>query len=784
MKTVSVLKRILFSDPKRGCFIAILLLLFFSVVDFTSVTISTLSWAEVKAFQESDLNLFKKEIKKYSRYIKSSRLTLHEVDEILTKLQDMEGLVDSCIEETSTELQEINALLEKLGPKVKGEALDVTRERYSLILRKKAAEKKNGQCEVLTLKIKPLKNAYERKRKELVRQKLFYRQKDAFTLIAVVTKEAPKWPKKVNTYFTQETRLEIFKKHSRPLLGGLILSLTITAFFFFYFRRLLGRLMAQKELPDPIPRTCLSTLFCGSLLIFLGLNTLGVWLLQGRDLGSSFLASLLLAIFLLLLLYCTSNLVKLLSLLYLKDASKEAYDKINRTIRRWKAFSIFAFFLILIELPPFRQDLAPDIIQFIRLLSFPFAALFLLTSIAPWISKKDAGWIRRVSIWLLYIAVLVIIMVQALGFDNFAKYLVRGTFYTYFSGIIIFGIRKSLHALFMDLAIGQHGWAKTVRKKVGIREGDVLSFFFWLKTITTLFLWTIWGLALFYFWSLSSSYLNRIFSIFFSGFSIGNITIVPVRLITALLAFGVSLALTGWIKRRIDTRLRESYVSKSARDALVTLTGYFGFILALFLGLGIAGFQFSNFTVIAGALSVGIGFGLQNIVNNFVSGLILLFEHPIKRGDWVVVGDTEGYVKKISVRSTIIQTFDRSDVIVPNSDLISNKVTNWMLGDIYGRVKIPVGVAYGSDTKLVKKILLEVAHAHPMVLTDRPDMRPRVYFWEFGDSSLNFRLDVYIKDIDRRRTVRSEINFAIDEAFREHGITIPFPQRDIHIKTE
>lgn len=146
MKTVSVLKRILFSYPKRGCFIAILLLLFFSVVDFTSVTISTLSWVELKAFQESDLNLFKKEIKKYSRYIKSSRLTLHEVDEILAKLQDMEGLVDFCIEETSTEFQEINALLEKLGPKVKGEALDVTRERYSLILRKKAAEKKNGQC--------------------------------------------------------------------------------------------------------------------------------------------------------------------------------------------------------------------------------------------------------------------------------------------------------------------------------------------------------------------------------------------------------------------------------------------------------------------------------------------------------------------------------------------------------------------------------------------------------------------------------------------------------------
>jgi small-conductance mechanosensitive channel len=181
-------------------------------------------------------------------------------------------------------------------------------------------------------------------------------------------------------------------------------------------------------------------------------------------------------------------------------------------------------------------------------------------------------------------------------------------------------------------------------------------------------------------------------------------------------------------------------------------------------------------------LSVGIGFGLQAIVNNFVSGLILLFERPIKTGDWIIVGNTEGYVKRISIRSTMIQTFDRADVIVPNSDLIANQVTNWMLYDPRGRIRVPVSVAYGSDTEKVRELLLEIANTHPEVITDGTSPTPRVLFLQFGDSSLNFELRCHIRNIDMRRIVMSDINFAIDKAFREHGVEIPFPQRDVHIR--
>jgi len=198
-----------------------------------------------------------------------------------------------------------------------------------------------------------------------------------------------------------------------------------------------------------------------------------------------------------------------------------------------------------------------------------------------------------------------------------------------------------------------------------------------------------------------------------------------------------------------------------------------------------AGLDFQTIAIVAGALSVGIGFGLQNIVNNFVSGLILLFERPVRPGDWVIVGATEGYVRKISIRYTLIQTFDRAEVLVPNSELISNQVTNLMLSDTYGRVTIPVGVAYGTDTRRVRDILHKVAREHPMaVLYDPRVSPPKVFFMRFGDSSLDFELRFFIREIDYKLSVRSDILYAIDDAFREAGIEIPFPQRVVHVQPE
>ena len=203
---------------------------------------------------------------------------------------------------------------------------------------------------------------------------------------------------------------------------------------------------------------------------------------------------------------------------------------------------------------------------------------------------------------------------------------------------------------------------------------------------------------------------------------------------------------------------------------------FVGFVLAL-VALGA---ELQQFTIIAGALGVGIGFGLQGIVNNFVCGLILLFERPIKVGDYVQLGEQWGEIKRIGLRATIVRTFDNSEIVVPNSDLVSSQVTNWTLSDRKSRITLPVGVAYGSDVTLVMRTLLESVKDNPLVLKI-PD--PQVVFSGFGESSLNFQLMVWIADVNSRLRGQTEILQEIDRRFRELGIQIPFPQRDLHLRT-
>ena len=194
-----------------------------------------------------------------------------------------------------------------------------------------------------------------------------------------------------------------------------------------------------------------------------------------------------------------------------------------------------------------------------------------------------------------------------------------------------------------------------------------------------------------------------------------------------------------------------------------------------------AGIDLSSLSLLAGALGVGIGFGLQNITDNFISGIIILFEKPIKVGDRIEVGDVEGDVTNISVRATTVLTNDNISIIVPNSEFISSRVINWSHNDRNVRYRVPLGVSYNEDPKIVEEILLSVADENPHVLKTP---KPYVFFDEFGDSSLNFTLAIWTSShTDKPRILKSELYFSIFEKFREKGIEIPFPQRDLHIKS-
>lgn len=258
-----------------------------------------------------------------------------------------------------------------------------------------------------------------------------------------------------------------------------------------------------------------------------------------------------------------------------------------------------------------------------------------------------------------------------------------------------------------------------------------------------------------------------------------------------ILRFIIILVVAILLSRGVRHAIRRVAASQNAgtQASLYTvgrLTHYAVIIIALFIGLSSIGLDFGNLALVAGALSVGIGFGLQSIVNNFVSGLIILFEHTLRVGDYIEL-DTglTGTVKAINVRSTLINTNDNIDIVVPNSEFVSTRLTNWTLGERILRVRIPFGVAYGSDKELVKKAALEAAGEVSYTLTHMKDRDPDVWLVEFGDNSLNFLLLVWVNRQGARRPTRSRAAYlwALETKLSEYGIEIPFPQRDLHLRS-
>lgn len=261
---------------------------------------------------------------------------------------------------------------------------------------------------------------------------------------------------------------------------------------------------------------------------------------------------------------------------------------------------------------------------------------------------------------------------------------------------------------------------------------------------------------------------------------IGGITISLVGILLGIVLFIVGLFATRWFQRWLDgSVMARGRMDTGVRNSIKTGIGYLGVAVAGLIGISAAGIDLSSLALVAGALSLGIGFGLQNIVSNFVSGLILLAERPFKVGDWVVTGSTEGFVKKISVRATEIETFTRQSIIVPNSELINSPVGNWTHRNKLGRVDIAVGVDYGTDPRQVIALLDEIARGHELVLRN-PE--PMVHFVGFGDSSLDFEIRAHIADVLNGLAVRTELRLRIFERFKAEGIGIPFPQRDLNIK--
>jgi small-conductance mechanosensitive channel len=305
-------------------------------------------------------------------------------------------------------------------------------------------------------------------------------------------------------------------------------------------------------------------------------------------------------------------------------------------------------------------------------------------------------------------------------------------------------------------------------EKHAIRVSGILGVLYWIYSFTVSF-------------EVSRVIFDSITEFLIKERTVGTMELTIGSILALVLILAGTFLLTGLIKLFVEqVLLKRTRLPRGIPAAISVTIRYFLVILGFMFALSAAGIELGKFSLLAGALGVGIGFGLQNIVNNFISGLILVYERPIQVGDTIEVENLLGQVKRIGIRSSNVRTYDGAEVVVPNGNHISNQLINWTLSDKTRRIEIKVGVSYGSDLNVVLKLLEKVAGEHEDVLKQPA---PWALFEEFGNSSLNFRL-LFWAPYELGIKTKSEVAVAIFNTFREHGVEIPFPQLDLHVKAE
>ncbi len=341
----------------------------------------------------------------------------------------------------------------------------------------------------------------------------------------------------------------------------------------------------------------------------------------------------------------------------------------------------------------------------------------------------------------------------------------------------------SVILVLIDDVIGQEISAdgrlgRQIHATVGVRRGSLQQLGILATGLMRLTVFVVAAFLLLAPWGLDGADAVGTLKAAFFGFSIAGVTVSLSAIVIAIVLFLMGFTATRAVQSWLDTKyLPHTGLDLGLRNSIKTILGYIGIIITTGIALSQLGFSLDKLTLVAGALSVGIGFGLQSIVQNFVSGLILLWERPIRVGDWVDVGAEQGIVKRINVRATEIETFDRASLIVPNAEFISGRVKNWMHNDRMGRIMIPIGVLPGADPEAVRKLLLDAALGHREVLSEP---KPRVFFMKLGNSTLDFELRCFV-DVDAMLSVRSELLFDIFARLRALKIEIPVPKYSVEI---
>lgn len=726
---------------------------------------------------------FAGQLDKIDRSLKKRTISNETFTGWLSRIAELRSASIQCVNSTETELKKLTESITSLGEKSRKEPVEVRRKRASLDQEKQKLDNQLSRCKLIILRSDEISQSITERQKLILAQRLLARGADFFTLLKESGQQPAIWLNTTRGFIAQHSGITRLANYQLLILAFVVF---LVGFATYLIRRNLFEWAGRKVWYENFGGNVLQS-FVYSYSHYLpqffvtGLLALSLY---GFARGVSPVPFVNVVFYALpVYIFMLASLRFIFSppppagvFIELESALARALYQRLRVLLNLFLIAYLLFSTILTQsLPETAVLLARGVIGLFLILNLIWVVLLL--GRLPRFANKY--WPRLIMFLLLFS----ILVTEWFGYRNLALFSLRALI----GSLVVIGFFVLLHKLFREFFIGfdkgSRRWHRVLRQAIGVRDGEHVPGLIWFKLVVNLCLWIAMAYLVLRIWGLSDAVEQQIRIALFDGFTLGSLKIIPVRIFLAIVSFALLYTFSGWLRARLErTWLTSTRIERGTREAIVTITGYSLIAIAILIVLGIAGVEFTNLAIIAGALSVGIGFGLQNIVNNFVSGLILLFERPIKTGDWIVVGGTEGYVRKIRMRSTQIQTFDRADVIVPNSELIASQVTNWMLQDVRGRIRVPVGVAYGSDVEKVRDVMLQVAEEHEGIINNDPDLKPVVLFRGFGDSALDFELRAHIQNIDKRLQVISDINFAINKLFQDNHIEIPFPQRDLHVK--
>lgn len=710
--------------------------------------------------------------------------TIKHYQRLINQVNALQIKAKKCITDNTMELDKVNKRLNE-SQILTGKETTVTAERKYLENKKNDLNSQLSACRLFVLKSDELLNQYSSTMQQLVAKQLLRAESNIFSnlhqtpsLIGELTHNFEFIP------FSEDMGLDIFETTPTIIL---IVLLIITLLASLKIRQIAKRKIANgfsNTLPGRTKEALLYLVKRYIVPLFL-LTTFCIFSIAATyHNDSSFHLTYLAISALIFVAY-----LFVVEFFFHPPKPAKSFSDLPPHIakvlsRRLKALGLlsfigFAYYIIFsgLSIPTELHQLTRTI--FITLLAINLIVVIAVVNKLPRLVYHFTILRHFIGIVLIAASALIVIA-EWLGYHGIATYILRGIVITLLAGFVAWLLTKLVKATGQSKNQPAYQWQQKLRHYLGLKDAATWPEIVWVRAVFYLIIWGFFLLMLLRGWGLDFAYFKNIVNSLLHGFEVAGMVIVPSRILIAFFIFITLCILTRLFRARI-TQKQSSRIEYGSREALASIIGYLGFAISLLFGLLIAGVNFAGLAIIAGALSVGIGFGLQNIVNNFISGIILLVEQPIKTGDRIIVSNTEGIIERISIRSTRVKTPSGTDVIVPNSELITQQVTNLMFHDPHFQIKNYAGVTYGTDIELVRKLLFEVAYNNPDVINHIPEKAPLVFLSAFGDSSINFTLLCFIRDVNTSGRVISDINFAIAKIFAAHGVHFAYPHRDVTV---